>query len=270
MAKVSICIPSYNNRSSLKRCLDSIVIQTFTDYEIIVSDDSPSDDIRELVAEYKELPVIYHKNETPLGSPENWNNTLRLASGEYIKIMHNDDFFSSSNALQLFVDSLEKHPEADFGFSAYKCIDEKHESNRIQSTRFELKNLRKNPDVLSLYNFIGPPSTTIFRNKPDFYFDPNLIWVVDLEFYIRYLRKCAHFVYIPNALIFIGISETQITKQCLKDKQLRRSENKYLIKKLNIKYDCFYYAYHFIKNDIPLKYRYLLFLIRTKWLKKSK
>lgn len=49
MPKVSICIPTYNNVESLQRCIESILVQTFEDYEIIITDDSNNSDIAEYV-----------------------------------------------------------------------------------------------------------------------------------------------------------------------------------------------------------------------------
>ena len=98
-SKVSICIPSYKCANLLKKCLDSISIQTFTDYEIVISDDTSDDEIRELVYSYSNLPILYTKNIKPLGSPKNWNKAIKSATGEYIKIMHRDDWFTCSQSL---------------------------------------------------------------------------------------------------------------------------------------------------------------------------
>ncbi|GHS99678.1 hypothetical protein FACS189421_10560 [Bacteroidia bacterium] len=245
--KVSICIPAYKQADSLKRCLDSIAVQTFKTYEIIVSDDSPGDEIKQLTEQYRDLPIVYHKNAHALGSPENWNHAIRLASGEYIKIMHHDDWFASSVSLQQFVELLDKHPEAFFGFSACKDIG----INQIISRHpngFELKNLRKNPDILGLGNLIGAPSVTIFRNHSDIFFDKQLIWLVDIEFYIRFLRKYPGFAYTSAELVNIGLSENQITNQCKDDKELIRKEKDYLFYKLNLQYGLFYQGYHQLKN----------------------
>jgi glycosyltransferase involved in cell wall biosynthesis len=262
MIEVSICIPAYENRASLQRCLDSIAIQSFSDYEIIISDDSSGDAIGELVVEYPNLPIVYHKNKTALGSPENWNNAIRLASGKYIKIMHHDDWFSTPHALQLFVDALNKHPEAAFGFSDSRDVSFDNETI-VRPLPVELKYLGKNPDTLGLKNFIGSPSTTIYKNTSNMFFDTDFIWYVDMEFYIRYLRKYPVFVYIPETLINIGISETQITCQCIKDKKLRIKEEKMLHEKLKLRYNFFYFFYFFAKN-IRLLRRILIIHYRFK------
>jgi len=257
MVKVSICIPSYKQVSFLKRCLDSIEKQTYSNYEIIISDDSPNDEIEVLIQEYAHLPIIYRQNRIALGSPENWNNAINMASGEYIKIMHHDDWFATTTSLEKFVKALDENTEAFFAFSA--CIDK---GDKIEIKRnplsFELKSLRKNPDILGLGNLIGAPSVTFFRNNKEWTFDNQFVWLVDIEFYIRLLRKHSSFVYIPDYLIHVGISENQITNQCKDDEQLIQKEYNYLCRKLNLKYNSVYIVYHTIKNEIIPKLKKII------------
>ena len=85
---VSICIPAYKRADFLERCLDSILQQSFQQYEIVITDDSPTDELKSLSG--KDERIVYVKNEQPLGSPANWNKAISLARGKYIKIMHHD------------------------------------------------------------------------------------------------------------------------------------------------------------------------------------
>ena len=54
------------------------------------------------------LHLRYFKNEQPLGTPENWNEAIRNANGAWIKIMHNDDWFATDNALQVFYNKIQQ------------------------------------------------------------------------------------------------------------------------------------------------------------------
>ncbi|MDR0427451.1 MAG: glycosyltransferase [Dysgonamonadaceae bacterium] len=252
MTKVSVCIPSYKQASFLERCLNSISAQTYTDYEIVVSDDSPNDEIEQLIKKYEHIPVLYRKNRTPLGSPENWNNAIRMASGEYIKIMHHDDWFSSPSSLEDYVDLLDKNPDSYFAFSACRDIGKEREIAH-HPNNYELNSLKKNPDILSLGNFVGAPSTTIFRRNVDMFFDKNLIWFVDIEFYIRLLRKFPSFVYSNKELVYIGISENQISNYCVNNEDLITKERNYFFEKLNIKYGIGYGLYRRMRRVIIIK-----------------
>lgn len=253
--KVSICIPAYNDAVALERLLKSIACQDFNDYEIVISDDSTTEEVREIVEHYASLPIVYQKNEKSLGSPENWNQAIRLASGEYIKIMHNDDSFSRPDSLRKLVGALDSHPEASFAFSACRDIGEGIDILRKPSA-FQLSYLTKAPDVLLLGNFIGAPSTTIFRNSLDEYFDKELIWKVDVDFYVRFLKKYPEFVYIDDDLLTIGISPKQISRQCEENNDLIAREDIYIKRKLSPRYPFVYrFAYDF-------RYRFLSSLIK--------
>ena len=76
MAKVSICIPTYNNVHELERLLHSIMEQTLQDFEIIITDDSTNMEIADLIQIFRDERIIYQKNSTPLGHIFNWNKAL--------------------------------------------------------------------------------------------------------------------------------------------------------------------------------------------------
>ena len=123
MPKVSICIPAYNRADRLKKAIDSVLLQSFTDYEIVITDDSPDTLVEELVSGYN-LPnkIKYYKNAVTLGSPENWNEAIRKATGKYIKILHHDDWLNFDDSLEKYVALLNNNPASDFGFSATQAL----------------------------------------------------------------------------------------------------------------------------------------------------
>jgi len=124
MALVSICIPAFNQPDYLKRLLESIFIQTFNNYEIVITDDSNNDKISKLVEFYSDIRVHYYKNSKSLGSPNNWNFALQCATGKYIKIMHHDDWFKDEFSLENFVNSIEENNDC-FVFSQSESFNYK-------------------------------------------------------------------------------------------------------------------------------------------------
>jgi glycosyltransferase involved in cell wall biosynthesis len=117
---ISICIPAYKRPDFLKRLLDSIAVQTFRDFEVIMTDDSPDGSVAQLVKEYESsFHVHYHKNPTPLGSPGNWNAALSLAKGQWIKMMHDDDWFADAGSLAEFADTAKHNKNKSFIFSGF-------------------------------------------------------------------------------------------------------------------------------------------------------
>ncbi len=118
MPKVSICIPAYENAEGIQKLLRSIEEQTYTDFEVIVSDDSRTGAVEQAVrAEAARLTVRYFRHDAPHGAAANWNACLDAAQGDYVKIMHDDDRFTFPDSLASFVRLLDEHPEADLAFS---------------------------------------------------------------------------------------------------------------------------------------------------------
>ncbi len=209
---VSICIPAYQRKESLRRLLDSIEMQSFRLFEVIITDDSPGNELQELVESHPLLPKIrYYKNHRTLGTPENWNESLRKSGGDWIKIMHDDDWFSGPDSLHFFAEAVKKEA-AEFYFSAYtNALPDGHSRNISPNFR-QLKSMKRLPETLFASNRIGPPSVIIFKKDNDLTFDNRMKWLVDIDFYIRYFKKHGPPEYIPKNLVQIGISESQVTR----------------------------------------------------------
>ncbi|HZH39036.1 MAG TPA: glycosyltransferase [Bacillales bacterium] len=251
---ISICIPAYKKVQFLERLLTSIAQQTFHDYEVIVTDDSPDLSVQELCNNFKsQFILIYFKNEPSLGSPENWNEGIRKANGVWIKMMHDDDWFQNKYALQKFAEKAKKQSTSTFIFSAFTEIDltSLHHESYI-TNRLVLKWLRKSPLILFRKNYIGHPSTTLIKNSLSYYYDKNLKWVVDIEFYMRYLQANPSFTVIHEPLINIGLHEQQITKEAFRNPEIEIPEVLYLANKLpdeSFKHIAVYdYYWRFLRN----------------------
>jgi glycosyltransferase involved in cell wall biosynthesis len=229
--KISVTIPTYNNFESFKRALNSVLCQKFEDYEIVITDDSSNDDIKNFVEPLNNSKIKYFKNPTPLGPPENWNEGIRRASGEYIKILHHDDWLADENSLGKFIKLMEENPDSDFGYA--KSVDIDTETGKIKTRNAQkyVKKLEKNCFELFFSNRIGAPSVVIFRNSNDFFFDKNLKWLVDTEFYIMCLLKNNNIAFLNEVLINIGISNTQVTKSCTDNQDVEIFEQFYVYDK---------------------------------------
>lgn len=233
--KVSICIPTYKQTNYLRKTLESILTQKFTNYEVIITDDTPDDSVRNFIQKFKfGNKIKYFKNKNKLGTPENWNEAIRQSSGEYIKIMHHDDWFKDENSLAKFVLLLETNPNVDFAFSSSEAMNREknfyflHSLNKTQE-----KNLFDNPNILFFGNIIGAPSATIYRKKINLKYDKELKWLVDIDFYMTVLKNNKNFIYYENPLVQItadGIH--QITKEVQNNIPLQIKEYLYLYKKI--------------------------------------
>ncbi len=235
-ATVSICIPTYNQTEFLRKNLDSVLIQSYSDYEIIITDDTPDDTVQRLIQEYDFGGKLrYFKNKKRLGSPENWNEAIRHASGEYIKLLHHDDYFVHENSLYEYVQMLNLNPQADFALSATRVsFSNDIEKNRIHGMSLEEFNtLKTEPVILFNGNIIGAPSATIYRQGVHRPFDNNMKWLVDIDFYISVLWENANIVYSDKPLICTnGGEQHSVTNQCLNDKNVNVYEYFYLFNKI--------------------------------------
>jgi glycosyltransferase involved in cell wall biosynthesis len=233
---VSVCIPSYRQPAYFRRSLESVRAQSFEDYEVVVTDDSPDDAIAGVVRDLAagDPRVRYVRNAVRKGSPENWNECARLARGRYVKFMHHDDWFARPDALRLLVDMMDRAPAADFGFCASNAWDAvTGEVVARPPTPEQVAALRRDPAALYAANFIGSPSETIYRSTVRATFDPRLKWVVDIDFYIRVLLANPRFAYCPEPLVTnTNAAAHQVTRDCEGDRRVETFEWLYLYAKL--------------------------------------
>jgi glycosyltransferase involved in cell wall biosynthesis len=95
--KVSIGLPVYNGAQYLRPAIDSILSQTYTDFELIISDNASTDETPQICREYvsKDSRVHYYRNEENKGASANHNRVYRLSSGKYFKWASHDDILGS-------------------------------------------------------------------------------------------------------------------------------------------------------------------------------
>ena len=248
MPKVSICIPAYEQSDNLNKCLQSIEMQTFKDFEIIITDDSKSNEILNIVNSFKDkVSIKYYKNVPAKGSPENWNESIKHAIGKYIKILHHDDYFYKEDSLEKLVGLLDENPESKVVFCSSRHVDSSYKS--VSSHILKKENMLKvsdNPNILFMRNLIGAPSIMMYHRDVNIYFDKRMKWLVDLDFYIQILKKNS-FVYTKEELVCINIiEENRITYQCRNNKEINIYEHIILLNKLGF-------------DKLPVIYKYYLF-----------
>jgi glycosyltransferase involved in cell wall biosynthesis len=108
---VSIGLPVYNGESFLENSVDSILAQTFTDFELIICDNASTDRTPDICRSYaaKDIRVRYYRNKTNLGAPRNYNRTVKLSRGKYFKWAAADDVHAP-DYLRRCIDVLDKDP----------------------------------------------------------------------------------------------------------------------------------------------------------------
>ena len=116
--KMSIAVPTCESKGRGNEFLDDLFrtleIQTFKDFEIVVSDHSKDDKLVDVIDEFQhKLNILYVKNKNDRGNgPANTNNAINHCSGDIIKVMFQDDFFYDDEALQKIYDSFDDNHQS--------------------------------------------------------------------------------------------------------------------------------------------------------------
>ena len=242
MSRVSICIPAYRNPDGIKRLLSSIVSQTYQDYEVVISDDTPEQDktIDKMIdlESFGIKNIRYQIHEHHEGAASNWNKALDMATGDYIKIMHHDDWFTFSDSLSSLVLLLDENSSAQMAFCGTRQVKTGSTTEIYDRHTPEADTTRFRNDYRKIFtgNTIGAPSAVICR-KSDIRYDAELTWLVDMEYYMDILSKVPEFEYTNEPLISIGMSEGQLTSSCIDDKKLNLKEYRYIYNKYNLRED---------------------------------
>lgn len=229
---ISICIPAYNQTIYLEKLMQSIMEQDYQDFEVVVSDDSTTEDVFKLIETFKEkLPgkIRYYRNSPPLGSPANWNFALSLARYEIVKIMHHDDYFTYPRSLRKFAEAITAfsgYPAMVFsgGFTDNRGVFRNHTVSQERAVE-----MFQNPVNVLNENIFGSPSSLCLSGIKAEYKE-NLTWLVDTEFYYRLIKKHPNIRYIDEPLITGVLSDHNLTNQLFENAEIEFQELRIILK----------------------------------------
>lgn len=148
---VSVCIPVFNGVNYIKDCINSVLEQNYTNYELLIVDNCSTDQTQSLIENYKDSRIRYIRNKTNIGGINNFTKCIKLATGEYFVLLPHDDILLPE-ALKEFVLALE-NKKIGLVYSAMQIINENgdtlykkinHGSNMIFTSEEALKDLIKN------------------------------------------------------------------------------------------------------------------------------
>ena len=232
-ALISICIPAYKKPEYVIRAIQSILKQSYKKVEIIISDDSPNEDIKIAIQPYiSDIDIKYYHNQPALKSPMNWNNALDKATGDYVMLLHQDDWLHNDHALEIYLHSFLSHPAVGFVFCKNTAIQPDGVELNLQAIKSLLGNMDQKPHHILRANVIGPPSNVMLKRSIPIRYDENYIWLVDVDYYVQLLEAGHSYVYLDQHLVSIGLHEDQTTVFCRNNEDVIVKENIHFAHKL--------------------------------------
>jgi len=196
----SIIIPTFNNFFYAERALHSCLSQTFEDYEVIITDHSSSTTIYNLYTSITDSRVTYYRVAASNSAIANWNHGITKANGNYLKLLHHDDFFNNTHALYVLY-QMARFMDKKVIFNNYFNLSETNNTIQISHTSPKyLADLAANPLTLLFSNKLGSPSNLTWRRDVNVSFNEAYKWLVDVDVYI-YLLLNNQFYYCYSPII---------------------------------------------------------------------
>jgi glycosyltransferase involved in cell wall biosynthesis len=223
--KVSVLIPTYNYARFLDEAIESVLHQTFTDFELIIVDNQSTDNTEELVQKYLKDPrVSYYKNPKNLGLVGNFNKALEYANGEYIKYLLADDKLDHS-LLAKFVAVLEANPQVSLVASASSTFGNESEIRNLPFTGYQPgRKVIMECLINGKGNWIGEPTVVMFRKSSLEVgkFNPQYLCLVDLDMWLRLLMVGDCYL-LPETLSYFRVHGEQASNK----KEIRNLYDEY-------------------------------------------
>jgi len=193
--KISVCIPVFNGEEFIKEAIESVLNQSFEDFEVIIVDNNSTDNTVGIVKQFTDPRIKLFKNDTNIGLIPNWNKAMEYSRGKYIKILPADDLLLPG-CLELQAEVLEKDSSKKISLVCGKrnIIDK---NGRVMFSRgFAKKKMilsgekAINRVIRSGGNIIGEGGAVLFRKEileKTGNFNSSIFYVLDLDLWFKIL-----------------------------------------------------------------------------------
>ena len=208
--KISIVLPTYNGSKCIKNSIDSIINQTYTNFELIIVNDASTDNTLDIISDFakKDNRIKIINNDVNKKLPTSLNVGFREASGDYLTWTSDDNKYYK-DALFIMADELNNNPNIDMVYADFNRVNLNGEVLKVEYLR--------EPDYLKYHNTIG----ACFLYRSEMYikigeYDENLFLAEDYDYWLRmYLNgKLKH---IHKVLYDYGVHENSLSNKRLKD-----------------------------------------------------
>lgn len=234
--KLSICIPSYNRPDLLEKALQSILNQTKKPYEVVVVDDCSTEDMSKICKLCKKEGFKYFVNKKNIGLMNNFNAVLKMATGDYVTLLHNDAFLSKCY-VEKMVEVINKYK--NYNIYATNGIAVMEDRRVVGEYRIFLKDksIDSQNDLIDMWNrdfpnFCSVIGCTVYKTKfiMENLFDSKWGNEADLENSLRFLKE-ERIMYVDLPLYF-DVSHADTVS--FKLKKSKSSLNLYIHNRLTI------------------------------------
>lgn len=202
---ISVILPVFNSAGFVGGALESILGQSFKDFEVIVIDDGSTDDSLEVVNSFKDERIIVLRNAKNLGLVESLNKAVEYCKGKYIARMDADDI-CASDRLKIQYDFMEAHPDVDVAgtylltFGAIEQSWQPPTSHEDIHCGMLFSNMIYHPTVIA--------KSYVFKEK----YDPSFLASEDYELWLRLINKGYRFANVPEFLLRYRVHENKVGK----------------------------------------------------------
>ena len=252
--KISVVVPVYNTEKFLHRCIDSVLAQTFTDWELLLIDDGSKDSSGAICETYvaKDARIrVIHKENT--GVSDTRNLGLDVARGKYLFFLDADDFWLQSDSMSMFVQKAEEH-NLDIVRGEYSAIHEDGSfawSRRISKKRKQYAERVLYSGEFLEYGIHGEfflPLSMFKRSRiGNLRFEKGRVFLEDMLFYSTFLLQNLKCMYLPD-IRFYGYRKNE-----------NSASNKVSVKQLADSFSMCYRFHDLAQNtrDVALKNKFV-------------
>ena len=203
MKKISIIVPIYNEEENLRKCIESLINQTYKELEIILINDGSTDKSKEIIESFKDKRIIaIDKKNT--GISDTRNKGIDKSTGDYIMFVDSDDYLEL-NCIERLIETAEKENSEIVMFNYY--LETPSKRIEIKLPKIEARNLKEDKDLLTKIH-LGP-CTKIFKAEliKDNLFPLNLKYE-DVPFVVEAVIKAGKISFVPNYLYHYVIKKS--------------------------------------------------------------
>ena len=195
MVEVSIIIPTKNRPQLLNRAINSVINQTYQNWELLIINDSES----EVLINFSDSRIQLAKNSNKSGANGARNTGINLATGRYIAYLDDDDTWESGKLLKQV--KIMESQNAILCYTGKKIIYQKNNKSQIKYSYNSTKLFSQLG--LQFHNYIGTTSTVMIKSsilKEEVKFDENIQSLQDFDLFLR-LAELGNFIGIPEFLV---------------------------------------------------------------------